>query len=36
VDLAPFYDLADMVPTELSDEIKALGEAIKSGEVAVQ
>ena len=34
--LAPFYDLADMVPAELSDEIKALGDAIKSGEVAVQ
>jgi basic membrane protein A len=34
--LAPFYDLADMVSAELSEEIKALGDAIKSGEVAVQ
>ena len=34
--LAPYYDLADMVPAELSAEIEALGDAIKSGEVAVQ
>jgi len=34
--LAPYYDLADMVSAELSDEISALGDAIKSGEVAVQ
>jgi basic membrane protein A len=34
--LAPFHDLAAMVSAELSDEIAALGDAIKSGEVAVK
>ena len=34
--LAPFHDLAGMVSDELSNELEALGEAIKSGEVAVQ
>jgi basic membrane protein A len=34
--LAPFHDLAGMVSDELSNELEALGDAIKSGEVAVQ
>ena len=34
--LAPFHDLADLVPATLNDAIVALGDAIKSGSVSVK